>query len=217
MTKIDISAIRDEYKMQSLSKSDVGEHPIEFFRKWFEEAVKADFNEVNAMTLATVDDAGIPHTRVVLLKDIEEEGFVFYTNYQSNKGKQIEKHDKVSLLFFWKELERQVRIEGRIEKISAEKSDEYFNSRPLSSRVGALVSAQSQVIEKRHVLEKKHQQLMDQAFADPSSIKRPEHWGGYIVKPYFVEFWQGRPNRLHDRIAMEKKADSSWKIYRLAP
>lgn len=217
MTNTDISTLRNEYKLKTLSKEDVGEEPISFFKQWFEEAVEAQIDEVNAMTLATVDHAGIPHARIVLLKGVGEEGFVFYTNYQSNKAKQIEKHDKVALLFFWKELERQVRIEGRIEKVSKEVSEQYFDSRPLASRVGAIVSPQSQQVESRTSLEKKFQQVMEQAFVDPSSVQKPEHWGGYVVQPYFIEFWQGRPSRMHDRIALEKKANGSWKIYRLAP
>lgn len=214
---MDISSIRNDYKMQSLSHEDVGEQPIVFFEQWFQEAVDAKIDEVNAMALSTVDEAGIPHSRIVLLKDIATDGFVFYTNYHSNKGKQIEKHDKVSLLFFWKELERQVRIEGRIEKVSPEVSDDYFYSRPVGSQIGAIVSPQSQIIEDRSLIEKKQQQLEEQVALDPESIQRPEHWGGYIVKPYFMEFWQGRPSRLHDRIAYERKADDNWKTYRLAP
>ncbi|HLS70224.1 MAG TPA: pyridoxamine 5'-phosphate oxidase [Chitinophagaceae bacterium] len=214
---MDISSIRVEYKQKALSEEEVGLDPIVFFEKWFKDAIDSQISESNAMTLATVDDAGIPHARIVLLKEINSKGFVFFTNYQSNKGKQMEKHNKVSLLFFWKELERQVRIEGRVEKISAEESEEYFNSRPLGSRIGALASPQSQIIKSRDVLEKKQKQLEEQAASDPSSIQRPEHWGGYIVKPYFMEFWQGRESRLHDRIAFEKLADSNWKIYRLAP
>lgn len=217
MTNTDISSLRNDYKLKSLSQEDVGPDPISFFSQWFEEAVEAKIEEANAMTLATVDQAGIPHARIVLLKGLEKEGLVFYTNYQSNKAKQIDKQDKVALLFFWKELERQVRIEGRIEKVDPEISQQYFDARPLASRVGAMVSPQSQHIESRTSIEKKFQQVMEQAFVDPSSVQRPDHWGGYIVKPYLIEFWQGRPSRMHDRIVMEKKADDSWKTYRLAP
>ncbi len=215
MTNINLSQIRTDYQLAQLNEEEVGDNPISFFEKWFKQAEEALITEVNAMTLATVDDAGIPHARIVLLKGLNEKGFVFYSSYNSNKGKQIEKHNKVSLLFFWKELERQVRVEGKIEKLSAEESDAYFYSRPKGSQISAVASPQSQIIENREYLEKKVKSL-EENFVDKKII-RPDHWGGYLIKPYFVEFWQGRSNRLHDRIAFEKKVDKNWKKYRLAP
>lgn len=212
---IDLARIRSDYQLATLSETEVGDDPLLFFKKWLLQAQDAQITEVNAMTLATVDDAGMPHARIVLLKGLEDDGFVFFTNYNSNKGKQIMKHNKVSLLFFWKELERQVRIEGKIEMVSAESSDRYFYSRPKLSQIGAAASPQSQIIDSRTVLEKKIETLQE-TYKD-KEIPRPSHWGGYIVRPYFMEFWQGRRSRLHDRIAFEKKVDQGWKIYRLAP
>jgi len=210
-----LAQIRIDYNLAALDEKEVGDNPISFFEKWMLQAQEAHITEVNAMALTTVDDAGMPHARIVLLKGMEDGGFVFFTNYDSNKGKQIQKHNKVALLFFWKELERQVRIEGKIEKVSAEYSDIYFHSRPKGSQIGACASPQSQIIENREVLEKKVASL-EEAFTD-KEIPRPENWGGYIVKPYLIEFWQGRSSRLHDRVVCEKKVDNGWKIYRLAP
>lgn len=214
-SKLNLAKIRTDYHLSELSEFEVGEDPIAFFETWLLQARESDVSEVNAMVLSTVDDAGMPHSRVVLLKGLEEGGFVFFTNYDSNKGKQIVKHNKVALLFFWKELERQVRIEGKIEKISEEASDLYFHSRPKSSQIGAAASPQSEVIEGREVVEKKAASLTE-AYKD-KEVPRPGNWGGYIVKPYLIEFWQGRSSRLHDRIVFDKKINNSWKIYRLAP
>src|SRR5690554_4142593 len=170
MTNINLSQIRTDYQLAQLNEEEVGDNPISFFEKWFKQAEEALITEVNAMTLATVDDAGIPHARIVLLKGLNEKGFVFYSSYNSNKGKQIEKHNKVSLLFFWKELERQVRVEGKIEKLSAEESDAYFYSRPKGSQISAAASPQSQIIENREYLEKKVKSL-EENFADKKIIR----------------------------------------------
>lgn len=212
---LNLAQIRTDYHLASLDEKEVGQNPISFFEKWLLQAEHAEIIEVNAMTLATVDDLGSPHARIVLLKGIEEGGFVFFTNYESHKGKQIEHNDKVALLFFWKELERQVRIEGTIVKASASYSDQYFHSRPKGSQIGANASPQSQIITSRKIIEQKVADL-EIEYKD-KEIPRPENWGGYIVKPDLIEFWQGRSSRLHDRIVFEKKEENSWKIARLAP
>jgi pyridoxamine 5'-phosphate oxidase len=209
-----IADIRKEYKLQTLLETDVAANPIEQFDKWWDEAVKSEITEVNAMTLATATTVGIPSARIVLLKGYDENGFVFFTNYQSHKGKAMEQNANVCLVFFWKELERQIRITGTVEKISAAESDAYFISRPLGSRIGAWASPQSTVIANREVIEESSKKI-EQQFAG-SDIPRPPHWGGYIVKPAQIEFWQGRPSRLHDRIQYSLH-NGSWSIERLAP
>jgi pyridoxamine 5'-phosphate oxidase len=210
-----IADIRKDYMLQSLLEKDVEANAIRQFDKWWQDAMNSDITEVNAMTLATASADGVPSARIVLLKGYDEKGFVFYTNYESFKGKQIDENPRACLVFFWKELERQVRITGLVEKVSAEESDAYFSSRPQGSQIGALVSPQSQVIESRTWLEEK-----ENAYAKELSGKkltRPAHWGGYRVKPICIEFWQGRPSRLHDRIQYTLKEDATWKIERLAP
>jgi pyridoxamine 5'-phosphate oxidase len=209
-----ISGIRKDYKMQTLSEADVAAAPLMQFSKWWDDAVKSEIEEVNAMTLATADKNGIPSARIVLLKEFSEKGFVFFTNYESHKGRELEKNPNACLVFFWKELERQVRITGQVKKISASESDEYFNSRPAGSRIGAWASPQSNVIDSRKLIEEKLSEY-EHKFSG-GDIPRPPHWGGYAVIPVIVEFWQGRPNRLHDRIRYTL-AGSSWKIERLAP
>jgi pyridoxamine 5'-phosphate oxidase len=209
----DISGLRTDYKKQSLRKHDVSGDPFVQFKTWFDEAVKADVPEPNAMTLSTVDDTGQPSARIVLLKGIDEKGFSFYTNYNSRKGEELKQNPKAALTFFWIELERQVRIEGDVAFVSAEESTAYYNSRPLGSRIGAHVSPQSEPIENREWLEKRLEKITHEIGDNP---KRPEHWGGYVLKPTWVEFWQGRPSRLHDRIAYSL-IDGEWKIDRLAP
>lgn len=210
-----IANIRRDYKLQTLSEEEVAVSPFLQFSKWWNEAVESHIDEVNAMTLATVDSAGKPHARIVLLKDYDENGFVFFTNYNSNKGKEMENNPNVSLVFFWKELERQVRIEGSVTKIAAAKSDEYFFSRPAGSRIGAWASPQSSVITSRKVIEDNFL-ITEQKFGS-EQIPRPEHWGGYIVAPDCFEFWQGRSSRLHDRIRYKSSINGSWKVERLAP
>jgi pyridoxamine 5'-phosphate oxidase len=209
-----IADIRKDYKLQTLLETDVAPDPILQFGKWWDEAIKSDIDEVNAMTLATADKNNIPSARIVLLKGCDENGFVFFTNYQSHKGQQLQQNPHACLVFFWKELERQIRITGTVEKISAAKSDAYFTSRPVGSRIGAWASPQSSVIASRIVIEEKSKEL-EQQYAD-KNIPRPPHWGGYIVKPQQIEFWQGRPSRLHDRIQYSLQKDK-WVIERLAP
>jgi pyridoxamine 5'-phosphate oxidase len=209
-----IADIRKDYKLQTLLEVDVSPDPFIQFGKWWEEAVNSAIDEVNAMTLATADKNNIPSARIVLLKGYDKNGFVFFTNYQSHKGKQLLQNPNACLVFFWKELERQIRITGTVEKISGQESDAYFSSRPAGSRIGAWASPQSSVIANRIVIEEKLKDF-EQQFGD-NNIPRPPHWGGYIVKPVQIEFWQGRPSRLHDRMQYTLQ-EGSWVIERLAP
>jgi len=208
-----IRDIRKDYKLASFDEKDAAKNPIEQFTKWWNEAVNSDINEVNAMTLGTVTKDGLPSARIVLLKGYDENGFVFFTNYLSDKGKELAHNPNAALVFFWKELERQVRIEGTVEKVSAEESDAYFNSRPAGSRIGAWASHQSAVIEYRQVIEQNVKKYTE-IFGD--HIPRPDNWGGYRVKPNLMEFWQGRSSRLHDRLQYRME-DGVWKMERLAP
>lgn len=209
-----ISDIRKEYMRESLSEGDVELNPYLQFARWWREALGAEIEEVNAMTLATASAEGKPSARIVLLKGYDEHGFVFFTNYTSRKGQDMAENDQVTLLFFWKELERQVRIEGRVEKLGAEENDAYFHSRPEGSRIGAWASPQSQVIPDRSFLDEQVR-LYSGQFSE-GTIPRPSYWGGYRVKPVLIEFWQGRPSRLHDRIRYSLE-EGSWRIERLAP
>lgn len=209
-----IANIRKDYQLAALDDATTGDDPLAFFAKWFAEAEAAEVPEVNAMTLATADAEGRPHARIVLLKGLEEDGFVFYTNYNSSKGTEIATNNQVALVFFWQELERQVRIEGTAEKVSDEKSDIYFNSRPEGSRIGAWASPQSKIISDRSVLEENVQTYTNKFQGE--SIPRPAHWGGYSIKPNKIEFWQGRSSRLHDRITFTLH-DNHWAKRRLAP
>ncbi len=210
-----IADIRKDYKLKTLDEQDVDASPIKQFKAWWAEAEAARIDEVNAMALSTVDAQKIPHCRIVLLKGVDDNGFIFYTNYESEKAQNIAANAHVSLLFFWKEMERQVRITGLAEKVSAAESDEYFNSRPPGSRIGAWASPQSTVIPSREMLDKSVSEI-EKRFAG-KTIERPPHWGGYRVIPSGIEFWQGRPSRLHDRIKYTLREDGSWKINRLAP
>lgn len=210
-----IADIRRDYAHNSLSEKDVDKNAIKQFGKWWKEAVSSKIDEVNAMTLATASIEALPSARIVLLKEFNEKGFVFFSNYESYKAQQLAENPKACLVFFWKELERQVRITGLIEKIPATQSDDYFRSRPESSRIGAWASPQSRVIEDRNWLDEKFNELVNKM--EGTAIPRPPHWGGYIVKPVVIEFWQGRPSRLHDRIQYTLEENGEWKIERLAP
>jgi len=210
-----VSDIRRDYSQKQLLEDKVAATPVGQFHEWWNEVLAAQIDEPNAMTLATASADGFPSARIVLLKDFNETGFSFYTNYESYKGKQLLENPKACLVFFWKELERQVRITGLVEKLSEKESDEYYRSRPEASRIGAWTSPQSQVIENRHWLDEHFNEMVNKL--ESTDIKRPPHWGGYIVKPVIVEFWQGRPGRLHDRIQYTLEDDGSWKIERLAP
>ena len=211
----DIAAIRKEYKLRSLSKINVDADPIKQFGVWWLDALNSSIDEVNSMTLATASADGIPSARIVLLKGYDAAGFVFYTNYNSFKSKQMEENPRACLVFFWKELERQVRITGIVERVKETESDAYFVSRPEGARVGAWASPQSQVIPNREWLEAKEKEYADLFKSKP--LERPDHWGGWRVKPVSIEFWQGRANRLHDRIQYTLVEAGRWVIERLAP
>lgn len=208
-----IADLRKDYKLASLNETDVDANPFNQFKKWWDEAIASQLEEPNAMTLATVNKSGKPTARIVLLKDVTDKGFVFFTNYNSHKAQDIQQQPYVALVFLWKELERQVRIEGCIQKTDAVTSDEYFASRPEKSKIGAWASPQSEVIENRDVLEENVKLITDKF---NGNIPRPENWGGYIVEPDCIEFWQGRRNRLHDRLVY-KPSGNGWEIVRLAP
>ncbi len=211
----DLSDYRKSYEKSELIETNLPEDPITLFQKWFHEADESSDTETNAMTVSTFGFDGFPKARVVLLKRFNEDGFVFYTNYESEKGKAIAANPHICLSFFWHTLERQVIIKGLAEKVASNLSDGYFESRPDGSKLGAIVSNQSQVITSREVLEDKLKNL-EQEF-EGKEIPRPDYWGGFIVKPVSIEFWQGRPNRLHDRIRYKLQDDFNWKIERLAP
>lgn len=212
----DLSNYRKSYEKSELLETNIPEDPINLFQRWFYETEEqSDIEEVNAMTVSTIGLDGFPKARVVLLKKFYEEGFIFYTNYESEKGRAIEANPHVCLSFFWHSMERQVIIKGIAEKTSAQLSDNYFDLRPNGSKLGAIVSNQSRVIASRTVLEEKLK-VLESTF-EGKEIPRPTFWGGYLVRPQEVEFWQGRPNRLHDRIRYQLQTDYSWKIERLAP
>ena len=211
----EIADIRKDYKLKSFSESDASIDPFNQFQIWWEDAAKSDIEEYNAMTVASVDDNGRPSARIVLLKGFSDEGFIFYTNFQSKKGKEILARPQVALVFFWKELERQVRIEGKCEVVSDELSDAYFTSRPIKSKIGAWASPQSTVLSDRTQLDEAFK-LYENKYSD-NNIPRPPHWGGFIVKPDLFEFWQGRRSRLHDRIQYTLENNNKWIRSRLAP
>lgn len=215
MEQEDLGHLRKSYQKGALNIDDIQNDPMTFFKNWFDQANETKaIEEANAMTLSTLGLDDFPKSRIVLLKALIEEGFVFYTNYQSEKGTSIAHHSKVGLAFFWPLLERQVIIKGEAVKLTNEASDAYFKSRPKGSQIGAIVSDQSKVISDRSIMEAKLEAL-EIEYAE-KDVPRPEHWGGYVVKPKCIEFWQGRPNRLHDRIRCQLQGDF-WNIERLAP
>jgi pyridoxamine 5'-phosphate oxidase len=212
-----LAATRKDYCKHTLLREDLTKNPFDFFHNWMEEALLNDPMHANAMVLSTIGEDEMPDSRVVLLKDLNQNGFSFYTNYASKKGKDLEKYPKAALLFFWQEFERQVRISGTIERLSLSAADDYFASRPFESKVGAYASQQSTVIESREVLDEAFESAMQQFSAD-TNVPRPAHWGGYILIPQRIEFWQGRSSRLHDRFRYRKDTTTQqWIIERLMP
>ncbi|MGF1490046.1 MAG: pyridoxamine 5'-phosphate oxidase [Prochloraceae cyanobacterium] len=212
---LSIADLRQNYTLAGLKEADAAADPIDQFASWFQQALDARLNEPNAMSLATVSPDGFPTARIVLLKHFDPAGFVFYTNYNSIKGRHLQQNPRAALVFWWAELERQVRIEGKVAKMPALESDRYFNSRPRNSQLGAWVSAQSEVIPNREILEQKFSKL-DREYAN-KTIPRPPHWGGFRVIPAAIEFWQGRPSRLHDRLRYRLLKGGDWLRERLSP
>ena len=214
LTKENIQNLRQEYRAAELAEADVDKNPFTQFGKWFKEALDGLLYEPNVMTLSTAGLSGKPSARILLLKGFDENGFVFFTNYDSKKGKELEENPQASMLFFWPELERQVRIDGTVTKVAEEVSTDYFHSRPKGSQIGAAASPQSTVIPNREILQERVNELTA-AYQD-KEVPRPAHWGGYLLAPAHIEFWQGRPSRLHDRITYTN-VNGVWTINRLAP
>ncbi len=206
--------MRQEYMSGNLNEELMPQDPMQMFKMWFSEAIETGLTEPNAMTVATASLDGKPSARVVLLKEVNNMGFVFFTNYLSRKGREITVNPEVALVFDWHDMERQVRVEGRAEKLPVEDSDAYFNSRPEDAKIGAWASPQSKIVKNRDELEKLEDEIMEQ-FED-MEVHRPSHWGGYLIRPSVIEFWQGRPNRMHDRIVYYN-TEEGWSMHRLAP
>lgn len=214
-TSLDLQLLRRDYMLSSLDENSVLENPFEQFQEWFIEAQKAGISDSNAMTLATASKSGIPSARIVLLKEMSERGFMFATNYESQKGQELLSNPHAALLFYWGELERQIRIEGMVEKVSVEESYEYFNSRPRESKIGAWASKQSRVVSGRTEIDEKFNEMKMKY--EGEAIPLPEFWGGFLVVPTKFEFWQGRASRLHDRVIFELQQNGEWIIKRLYP
>lgn len=213
---LSLEDLRESYRRGSLEESSCLRDPLAQFRVWMQEAREAKLKEPNAMTLSTVDAGGRPSGRIVLLKELTDTGFVFYTNYTSRKGREMDAVPRVALTFYWGELERQVRVEGTVGKVSREKSEQYFRGRPKGSRLGALVSHQSDILPGRAPLEK-HLRELEEQYAGSDDVPTPEWWGGYLVQPEAIEFWQGRENRLHDRLFFSRQDGNNWSLQRLSP
>ncbi len=212
----DLDHIRREYALKGLDREDLLDSPVALFQRWFQDALDAKVHEPNAMTLATVQSDGRPAARIVLLKGLDERGFCFFTNYDSDKGLQLSERPVASLVFFWPEMERQVRVEGPVGRVSTEESEDYFHKRPRGAQIGAWASDQSRVIPDRAWLEGRMKEL-EKRFENEEVIPLPEHWGGFRVTPEKIEFWQGRPNRLHDRFRYSLDESQEWRIERLSP
>lgn len=213
---IDATNLREDYQAGQLLEASAPNDPFELFKEWFQTAQDSKIPEPNAMVLATINDEGDPAARVVLLKQMDERGFIFFTNYQSRKGQELAAHPKAAAVFNWLKLQQQVRIEGSVEKVADQVSEDYFKSRPRKSQIGAWVSHQSEVISSREVLEAE-QKALEEKFAGQEKLPRPEHWGGYVIVPSLIEFWQGRRSRLHDRLVYQRDENGAWKRERLAP
>ena len=211
----DLARLHTEYRKRSLSEADVDPDPVRQFIVWFNECMSAGVHEPNAMTLATCDRQGVPSARIVLLKGVDQRGFVFFTNFQSRKGRELDGNPRAAMVFWWPELERQVQVEGQVVRTTDAEADAYFASRPRDSQIGSAASPQSQPIESRQVLENNAAALRERH--PKGNIPRPPHWGGYRLTPHRIEFWQGRPSRLHDRIEYRLEEQGSWRIRRLAP
>jgi pyridoxamine 5'-phosphate oxidase len=214
-TLSELSGLRHEYDAHGLRRADLHPNPVEQFRAWFAAALAAEERDVNAMSLATATSDGKPSVRIVLLKAVDDRGFCFFTNYDSEKGKELEANPHAALCFYWIKLERQVRVRGTVERTSREDSAAYFHSRPIGSRLGAWASKQSEAIDSRQILDARLETMRERYHN--TEIPLPPHWGGYRVKPEQIEFWQGRPNRLHDRFRYTRQSESAWQIDRLAP
>jgi pyridoxamine 5'-phosphate oxidase len=215
LTPTELTGLRSEHAAHGLRRSELHSDPIKQFSAWFAAALAADIRDANAMTVATATPDGRPSARVVLLKGFDERGFIFFTNYLSEKGKQLEANPHAALVFYWVQFERQVRISGSVEQTSREDSAAYFHSRPVESQLGAWASKQSEVIDSRRILDARLEQMKERFYK--GEILLPPHWGGYRVNPDTIEFWQSRPNRLHDRFRYSRQAEGAWKIDRLAP